>query len=112
MMELGFIGQELHASSSTAQESTTTPPTTSTAPQQQLPTYVPVDSRLSDADAAHKTILVGLLIALVAASVALGGLAMYCLRRRAQRRLQSEYQAELRAVQQQQRDDKDDEGRA
>lgn len=72
-----------------------------------MTTYIPLDTAVSEADAAHNTLLVGLLIALVAVSVAFGCLAIYCLRRRAQKKVQSAYRTELRGMQK-----KDDEERA
>ncbi|OAA45895.1 hypothetical protein BBO_03536 [Beauveria brongniartii RCEF 3172] len=121
-MEFGFIGHELYAT--TAQDASSpssSSPSPTTSHQQQTPlpasatvdsqagmTYIPVERIVTEVDAVRNTILVGLLIALVAASVALGGLAIYCFRRRARRRLQSGYQAELRAAQQ----NKSDEERA
>ncbi|KAM3562363.1 hypothetical protein MY1884_001862 [Beauveria asiatica] len=126
-MELGFIGHELYAttaqdsSSPSSSSSSSSSPWPTTSRQQQTPlpasatvdaqagmTYVPVERIVTEVDAVRNTILVGLLIALVAASVALGGLAIYCFRRRARRRLQSGYQAELRAAQR----NKSDEERA
>ncbi|TQV98476.1 hypothetical protein IF1G_02556 [Cordyceps javanica] len=126
-MEFGFIGQELYATTmqgSAPPITTITTTTTSIMMSQQQPhaaaaaaadpdsqtgpppratTYFAIDGIVvSEAEAAHNTLLVGLLIALVAASVTLGGLAIYCLRRRALRRMQSGYQAELRAAQQKQ----------
>jgi hypothetical protein len=116
MMEIGFIGHELYAT--TAQDSSSSSSPSPTTSQQQPPsatidsqagmTYIPVERIVTEVDAVRNTILVGLLIALVAASVALGGLAIYCFRRRARRRLQSGYQAELRAAQR----NKSDEERA
>ncbi|KAM0667716.1 hypothetical protein MY8738_007544 [Beauveria namnaoensis] len=120
-MEIGFIGHELYATT-TAQDSSSSSsspsPTTSQLLQQQQQqpasatidsqegmTYIPVERIVTEVDAVRNTILVGLLIALVAASVALGGLAIYCFRRRARRRLQSNYQAELRAAQRKKNDE-------
>ncbi|KAM3545056.1 hypothetical protein BM221_009997 [Beauveria bassiana] len=117
MMEIGFIGHELYAttaqdsSSSSSSASPTTSqqqqqqPTSATIDSQDGMTYIPVERIVTEVDAVRNTILVGLLIALVAASVALGGLAIYCFRRRARRRLQSNYQAELRAAQQKKNDE-------
>ncbi|KAJ3496664.1 hypothetical protein NLG97_g2490 [Lecanicillium saksenae] len=112
-MVFGFIGQELS-------ETTSSPSTTGTTPQQQQPpqtaqsqtggptaTYIPVEKMVSEVDAVHNTLLVGLLIALVAASVALGFLTIYCLRQRAQKKTLRDYQAELHEIQR-----KDDEERA
>lgn len=105
-MASGFIGQELHAAPSndpsTPPPSTTAaPPETNTAYSQTDPstTYIPLEHLVSEVDAVHNTILVGLLVALVAASVALGGLAIYCFRRRAQKKTQREYQDELADLQ-------------
>ncbi|EJP70933.1 uncharacterized protein BBA_00563 [Beauveria bassiana ARSEF 2860] len=123
-MEIGFIGHELYATT-TAQDSSSSSsspsPTTSQQQQQQQQqqpasatidsqdgmTYIPVERIVTEVDAVRNTILVGLLIALVAASVALGGLAIYCFRRRARRRLQSNYQAELRAAQRKKKNDEE-----
>lgn len=124
-MLTGFIGQELSETPSPGSPSptTTTTTTTTTSPQQPpatppsadtrsdqasaSTTYVPLEKVVSEVDAVHNTLLVGLLIAFVAASVALGCLTIYCLRRRAQKKLQRTYQAELRGIQR-----KDDEERA
>ncbi|KAM3513496.1 hypothetical protein MY11210_002884 [Beauveria gryllotalpidicola] len=103
-MEIGFIGHELYAATAQESSSSSSPsqqqqPPSATMDSQAGMTYIPVERIVTEVDAVRNTILVGLLIALVAASVALGGLAIYCFRRRARRRLQSGYQAELRAAQ-------------
>ncbi|KGQ09499.1 hypothetical protein BBAD15_g5151 [Beauveria bassiana D1-5] len=115
-MEIGFIGHELYATTTAQDSSSSSSSPSPTTSQQQQPasatidsqqgmTYIPVERIVTEVDAVRNTILVGLLIALVAASVALGGLAIYCFRRRARRRLQSNYQAELRAAQRKKNDE-------
>ncbi|KAJ6789216.1 hypothetical protein PWT90_10437 [Aphanocladium album] len=103
-MVSGFIGQELSETTSspsptTSQQQLPRPPHTADSQTGPTATYIPVDSLVSEVDAAHNTLLVGLLVALVAASVALGCLIIYCLRRRAQKKTQREYKAELHEMQ-------------
>lgn len=115
-MLTGFIGQELTGTPSSGSPSPTTtapqqpPPAHTANTQSDLPSstaYIPLQRIVSEVDAVHNTLLAGLLIAFVAASVSFGCLAIYCLRRRAQKKLQRTYQAELRGIQK-----KDDDERA
>lgn len=108
-MVFGFIGQELSETTSSPAAPSTTLPPSRVAESQTGPTvtYIPVNRVVSEVDAVHNTLLVGLLVALVAASVALGGLTIYCLRRRQQKKMQKDYQAELHEIQR-----KEDEGKA
>ncbi|KAJ2979843.1 hypothetical protein NQ176_g3008 [Zarea fungicola] len=92
-MGSGFIGQELGKGSSAEPLLPTTP----TADL--LTTYIPVDRLIYEVDAVHNTILVALLVGLVAVSIGVGFLAVYCYRRRAQIKLQRKFQQELREVQ-------------
>lgn len=105
-MGSGFIGQELDKGSSAEPSLPTTPvwPDQAThIAESQIAdpstTYIPIDRLIYEVDAVHNTILVALLVGLVAVSIGVGFLAVYCYRRRAQIKLQRTFQQELREVQ-------------